>query len=155
MVMWLLTLFPTGLETWLVHIILAIGIISLIVGSLADKIPGISQYTAILKIVGAICIVSGIYFEGAASVDEKYKNQLSAMQKRVDELQKEVIIANAQSTSINTTIADTIQKQIASVKVTQTSIQSHIDQVAKKIDSQCVIDPEAIAILNSAAGSKK
>ena len=153
--MWFLTLFPAGVETWLVHAILIAGIILMILGTFTDKIPGVAQYTILVKLVGLICLVGGVYCEGAVSADTKYKDKITAMQKQADELKQEVADAQVKSTSVNTDITDTIQKQIASVKASQVSIQNHIDQVAKKIDAQCVVDPEAISILNNAARSQK
>ena len=147
--MWFMSILPNGAVEWIVHGLVVLGITLSIVGAIVKNIVGVSEYGILAKAVGALCLLAGVFFEGGYVAEKSYMAQ-------IEEARTQAALAEARSQDKNKEISDAVKTQMASVKATQAAIQTHIDEVSKKLDSQCVIDPEAISILNSAAlGVKK
>lgn len=107
-------------------------------------VPPLIPYSGIVRIIGTLLIVGGIYFFGSYSTEMSWRN-------RVAELEEKVKISEQKSKEANTQIQTVYRDKIKVVKETQVVIQERIKEVEKRIDSQCVVDSEVIKILNDAA----
>ena len=114
-------------------------------------LPPLIPYSGMIRILGSILTVVGIYFFGSYSTEMEWRA-------KVTELESKVAVAEQQSAEANTKIQTVVKEKIKYVKETRVVIQEHIKTVEAKIDSMCKVAPEAIDILNEAAatpGEKK
>ena len=126
--------------------------ISLYALSFITKVlPPLIPYSGMIRILGTILTVVGIYFFGSYSTEIDWRN-------RVAELEAKVAVSEQQSKDANSKIQTVVKEKIKYVKETRVVIQEHIKTVEAKIDSMCKVAPEAVDILNEAAansGAKK
>jgi len=140
--MWILSFVP---DAWLHYAVYAV-LISGISAYIVSFIP-LLPYRNIIRVVGTLLTVAGIYFYGSYSTEMSWRS-------RTEELQKEIDAAKVKSDDANKQIAGLIAQKTQIIHDKQIVIQKQIVQDAAKIDKQCVVDPEVITILNNAASDK-
>ena len=134
-------------DAWLylaVYIVLASGIGLYALSFFTRFIPPLIPYSGILRIFATILLVGGVYFYGGYSTEMQWRA-------KVADLETKVAKSEAESKEANTVIQKVYIDRVKVVKDTQLVIQKQIVEVAQKIDSQCVVAPEAIDILNLAS----
>jgi hypothetical protein len=145
--MWMLSFIP---DAWLylaVISVLSAGIGLYVLSFFTRFIPPLIPYSGIVRIIGTVLIVVGIYFYGSYSTEMSWRN-------RVAELEEQVKISEAKSKTANVEIQTVYRDKIKIVKETQVVIQERIKEVEKRIDAQCTVDESVIQILNDAAVRK-
>lgn len=145
---WIISLIPDWFLELLVHASFITGVVLTVVGNFADKFPFIGGYAKLAKLLGPIFLVVGIFFEGALLNEMRWRAQVEALQEKVK-------IAEARSSEANVQIKTVIKEKVKVVKEVQVVVKERIKEVEKRIDADCKVDPEAISILNQAAGGKK
>jgi len=93
-------------------------------------------------------LMLSIWMAGGIANEDKWKARVQELEAKVAAAEKSAVEANSK---IETVYVDRVEV----VKEIQYVTKSRIDQSADKIDRNCVIDSEAISILNQAAGAKK
>jgi hypothetical protein len=140
--MWILSFIPDAWLHYAVYVILISGISAYAI----SYIP-LLPYKNILRIVGLILTVAGIYFYGSYETEMSWRT-------KTEEMQKEIDAAKVKSDALNEQIAGLIAQKTQIIHDKQIVIQKQIVEDAAKIDKQCVVDPEIITIINSAASGK-
>jgi hypothetical protein len=149
--MWMLSFIPDDLLYLAVIGIMFTGITLYALSFITRVLPPLIPYSGMIRILGSILTVVGIYFFGSYSTEMEWRA-------KVTELESKVAVAEQQSAEANTKIQTVVKEKIKYVKETRVVIQEHIKTVEAKIDSMCKVAPEAIDILNEAAatpGEKK
>ena len=152
--MWMLSFIPDSLIALIVHSIFAIGVIGFFVGAFASKVPFISAYGNIVKIVAGVLLVVGLYLEGGLGVEQEWR-------KKVAEMQAKVALAEQQSAKENVRIVEKIVKQTEYIKTRGEDIVKYVDREVVKYDTkfapggQCEIPKEFIKAINDAAEAPK
>ena len=149
--MWMLAFIPDDLLYLAVIGIMFTGITLYALSFITRVLPPLIPYSGMIRILGSILTVVGIYFFGSYSTEMEWRA-------KVTELESKVAVAEQQSAEANTKIQTVVKEKIKYVKETRVVIQEHIKTVEAKIDSMCKVAPEAIDILNEAAatpGEKK
>jgi len=146
--MWMLSFVPDALLHIVVIGIMIAGIAIYALSFLTRFVPPLIPYSGIARIFGTILTVVGIYFFGSYSTEMLWRA-------KVTELEKQIKISEAKSKEINIQIQKVYVDRVKVVKQTQIVIQEKIKEVEIKIDSECKVAPEAVDILNEAAGVKK
>ncbi len=153
---WLLGLLPE----WVWPALLFVGIAALLAGWILGFIPFIKQYKLPIQVGGIIATVVSVWFLGAASNEEKWQNEIAAMQKKVEE-------AQAQASAANRAVETKVEVQTKVVREKGKDIIKYVDrEVIKKEEiikyiEQCPVPKEIIDIhnqateLNKAAEGKK
>ena len=153
---WLLGLLPE----WVWPALLFVGIAALLAGWILRFIPFIKQYKLPIQVGGIIATVVSVWFLGAASNEEKWQNEIAAMQKKVDE-------AQAQASAANRAVETKVEVQTKVVREKGKDIIKYVDrEVIKKEEiikyiEQCPVPKEIIDLhnqateLNKAAEGKK
>jgi hypothetical protein len=142
--MWILEWLPD----FVFHLIVIAGVLGLLAAQFFTFLPFVSQYTTPIRIVSAILLVVGIWFEGGISNEAKW-------QARVTELQLKVAEAEKQSAKQNTVIVEKIVTKTQIIKEKGDNVIKYIDRELVKYDNQCVIPDEFVKAHNDAAGSVK
>ena len=149
--MWMLSFVPDSILYTVIVGIMFSGISLYALSFITKVLPPLIPYSGIIRILGTILTVVGIYFFGSYSTEMDWRN-------RVAELEAKVAVSEQQSKDANVKIQTVVKEKIKYVKETQVVIQQHIKTVEAKIDSMCKVAPEAVDILNEAAanpGAKK
>lgn len=145
---WMVSLIPDAILNWIYIIIILAGVTGVVAGWLGKWIPFYGNYAKFLQPLGVVLIALGLYLKGG------YDTEL-AWRERVKEAEEKVKLAEQKSAESNTKIKTVVKEKIKVVRDVQVVVKERIKEVEKKIDADCKVDPEAINILNQAAGSKK
>lgn len=128
----------------MVNAVLLAGLLGTFSSYFIRFIPPLIPYAGLVKTVGIVLLVIGVYLRGGYGVEMEWRG-------RVAEMEAKVAAAEAKSKEVNVKIETVVKEKIKVVKEVQVVIQERIKEVEKRIDAQCVVDPEAITILNDAA----
>lgn len=146
--MFLLSFLPDSFLIWVVNIILLTGLLGTFSSYFIRFIPPLIPYSGLVKTLGIILLVVGVYLRGGYGVEMEWR-------KKVADLEAKIAISEQQSKDANVKIETVVKEKIKVVKEVQVVIQERIKEVEKRIDAQCVVDPEVITILNDAARKPK
>ena len=142
--MWMLSFVPDSLLQTAIYVILVTGIGAYFVSFLTNFIPPVKPYAGLIRIVGTVMMVAGVYFYGGYSTEMSWRNKVSELEQKVAESEK-------QSADANTKIQKVIVDRVKVVKEQQIQIQERIVEKEKIIDAECKVPQEAIDILNFAS----
>jgi hypothetical protein len=145
-IMWLFSLLPD----FVYHVLLIVGIGAFAGSYLLKMVPFFMQNAFMIRIASMILIIFCVWMEGGMAVEAKWKARVQELELKVAKAEKEAAEANGK---IETVYVDRVQ----TVKEIQYVTVNRIAKDAAKIDRTCVVDPDAISILNSATkmGTKK
>jgi len=142
--MWIVNFLPD----FIFHALLLVSLLTLAASFVLDNIPFVSTNAKAIQLASAVVLAIALYFEGAIGNND-------AWLARVAELERQVAVAEAKSKEINTVIQYQYRDKVRTIKETQVVVQERIIKEAAKMDAECKVGPEAIDILNQAAGGKK
>ena len=142
--MFFLSFIPTSWLHIAVNFILIAGVIGLILGTLLKSIPFINNYSAIIRGISLIFLVSGTYFTGGLAVEKEWRA-------RVEEMQQKVAEAESKSAEVNTVIQTKVVEKIKVIKETRDANIQIVEKVVTKYDAMCTLSNAAIMLHNSAS----
>lgn len=142
--MWLLRFLPDSFLYFVVLCTFFSGIAAYTASRFISYLPMLLPYQQILRVGGVILMIIGIYFYGSYSTEMWWRE-------KVKELEAKIAIAEEQSKTANAKIETKVVQKTKIIKDLQIVYRDKIVEVAAKIDSQCVIEPESLSILNDAA----
>ena len=142
--MFLLNFIPDSFLIWVVNSILLVGLLGTLSSYFIRFIPPLFPYAGLVKTLGIVLLVAGVYFKGGYGVEMEWRN-------KVAEVEAKVAAAEAKSKEVNTVIQKVYVDKVKIVTDTKIVIQKEIVEKEKIIDAECKVAPEAITILNEAA----
>ena len=143
-VQWMFSLIPDSILNWVYWFIIGVGITGMFAGWFGKFIPMYGKYVGILKPVGIILVILGVWLRGG------YDTEM-AWRAKVEEAEAKVAKAEAASQEVNTKL-ETERKKKAKVRTEYiTTVKERIVKETQVIDAECKVAPEAISILNDAA----
>ena len=142
--MWILDFLPS----WIFTLITLLSLGAFLVTEFLNNLPFVATYLKAIRIGSIVGLVIGLYMMGGSANQEKWEA-------RVKELEAKVAIAEQQSKTANAEIASKVKENKQLVKQQQIIVQEKIVRVAEKLDAECKVPAEAIAILNEAAEGVK
>lgn len=149
--MFLLSFIPDALLAWVVNGVLIAGIvgfaISFFFGFIVRWLPSIAPYHLLIQILSIVLLVGGVYFKGGYSVEMEWRAKVAA-------LEEQIKIAEAKSAQANEDLEKVRKEKVKVIRDTKIVVQEKIVKVAQQIDAECKVDPNAVKILNEAAGKK-
>jgi len=137
-------LFPDAMLRFLVHAAVVLGLVLSVVGAFISRLPVIEKYGTLIKILGAVLLVGGVYFSGWWSNEASWQEKIAEAERKVRE--SEVVSVEA-----TVVVQKVFVDRVKVVKEKQIVIQEKIVEVEKIINAECKVAPEAIKILNDAA----
>jgi hypothetical protein len=139
-----LSFIPEAWITFVIHVIFIAGVIGLVVGGFASKIPLIGAYGNIIKAIASILFVVGLFTEGYNFASQEWIAEAKKFEEKVK-------IAEQQSKEVSTQIETVYVDRVKVVKEQEIIVKEKIKEVEKIIDAKCEMTPESIQILNQAA----
>lgn len=145
--MWLLHFLPDSFLQFVVHAILLAGVLGtllfyFIIGKF--PIPLLGGYIRLGKILSAILLVSGIYFEGGFSNEMQWRE-------RVREMEAKVAKAEEEAKEANKALDNKSKEKVKVIRERGVVVKQYIDREVAKYDNQCVIPKEFVKAHNDAA----
>ena len=138
--LWLINFLPD----WGFHIVIFLGIGSLIASAILKRLPTLHTYSFIAYFAGLILIVGGVWFEGALSEKANWEE-------KVKDLENKVQVAEAKSQQVNTVIETKIVERVKIVKDTKNANKETAKLIARQLDDRCVVPESTVVLINSAS----
>lgn len=142
--MWMLNFIPDALLELIIHAVTGLGVLGIILGFMAGIIPWLKPQSSVIKIVGTVLLLVGLYFEGGLGVEQAWRQRVAA-------LEEQIAASQQQSTETNVVVQTKYLERVKVVKEQQQVIVEKIKEVEKLVDAKCEVAEEAIVILNEAA----
>ena len=152
--MWILHFLPDALILWFCNILLLIGLVLVIAGFFAHRIPLVSQYQLPFRVLGIALLVLGVYFRGGLAVEQQWRE-------RVAEVEAKLAVAEQKSAETNTKIDTVAREKIRVIRGQTQIVRQYIDREVIKYDTkflpggQCEIPQEFIQAHNKSAERTK
>jgi NADH:ubiquinone oxidoreductase subunit 6 (subunit J) len=143
-IMWMLGFVPT--VVW--HFLLIISTLTLAATYFLRIIPFVRTHAIVLRLTAVAVLLLTVWMLGGISNEAKWQARVQELEARVAAAEKAAAEANSQ---IDTVYVDRIKV----VKEIQYVVRKDIANSASALDANCRIIPEAVDILNQAAGVKK
>ena len=140
--MW--SILPAGVTHWIVNLMLVAGVAGLLASWIGRWIPFFDVYARILKPVGIVLLVSGVYLKGGEANNDMWLA-------RVADLEAKVKVSEQKSKEANTKLSTVVKEKNKAIQDNKYIVLGHIKQNAAKIDKECRLDSEAVKILNESA----
>ena len=137
---WLINLLPE----WVFHIVIFLGISSLIASAILKRLPALYTYSFVTYFTGLALIISGVWFEGAL-------NEKSNWEEKVKELETKAQVAEAKSQQVNTVIETKVVERVKIVKDTKNANKETAKLIARQLDDRCVVPESTVMLINSAS----
>ncbi len=153
-IQWMFSLIPDAVLNWAYWAIIVAGLTGVLAGWLGRWIPFYGNYVKVLKPVGIVLLVLGVWLRGGYDVEMAHRDRVAEMQKKVDE-------AQALSAAANRMTAEKVETTVKVVKGKTEYITRYLDrEVVKKEEiikyiEQCPVPKEIIDIHNQAAEMNK
>jgi hypothetical protein len=143
--MWfLLSFVPDWFINYFVHIIFGAGVIGIVAGAFLSKVPFVSQYGVLIKIVSNILFVVGLFLEGGLQTE-------LAWREKVADLQKKIEIAQQQSKETNAKIEQKVAEKVKNIKDNVNANRQTIENNRASINAECKLSDTAWLLYNSAS----
>lgn len=142
--MFLISLLPLSWFEYLVHLIFLSGVIGLVVGTFASKLPFISAYGTIVKAISCVLLVVGLFSEGYFYAA---KDIIAETKKWEEKVKKSEELAREANKNLSLALVTRNNE----IKSSQSYIQEQITKFSAKIDAECKVPKEALTILNESA----
>ena len=151
---WMFSLIPDAMLNWIYWAIIAVGVSGVVAGWLGRWIPVYGKYAGVLKPIGIVILVLGVWLRGG------YDTEM-AWRAKVAEAEAKVAAAEQKSQETNTVIEQKIVEKTKVIKGKTEYITQYLDrEVVKKEEiikyiEQCPVPKEIIDIHNQAAELNK
>jgi hypothetical protein len=146
--MWMLSFVPDSLLLWIINIVLVAGVLGTLSSYFIRFIPPLLPYAGIVKVLGIVLLVAGVWLRGGYDVEASWREKLRVAEEKARVAEQQAVEANSR---INTKIVEKIKV----VKENTVEYRDRIKEVEKIIDKECKVVPEAIEIHNAAAKNLK
>ena len=139
--MWFLSFIPDAWLHWFVHGVVLLGIVLSVAGTIGKSISVIVEYGFLIKSLGSILLLLGIFFEGGYGVEMSYRAKIADMQAKIK-------IAEQQSKEVNTKIETKIVERVKVIKEKTNGINIDIEKKRDSINAECKLSDDAWLFYN-------
>lgn len=151
---WMLGLIPDAILNWVYWAIIAAGITGLLAGWLGKWIPFYGNYVKILKPLGVVLLVLGVWLRGGYDTEMAWRDKVAQLEEKVRK-------AEEASNAVNTVIQEKVVEKTKVIKGKTEYITQYLDrEVVKKEEiikyiEQCPVPKEIIDVHNQAVDINK
>lgn len=141
---WIVSLLPDAVLNIIYWVVILAGITGVAAGWLARWVPFYGNYAKILKPLGVVLIILGVYLKGGYDTEMEWRS-------KVDEAQAKVSQAEQESADLSKQLKEEkAKKQKVRVEYYNT-VKTQIKEVEKQINADCRLDPKVNELVNKAA----
>ena len=135
--MWQITWILGLLPDWFWTVVLIAGVLGILASWVLKFVPFVSTYRLPIQVGSILALLVGVYFQGVIANEEKWKNEIAALQKKVDE-------AAVKSNEANVVVQEKVVEKTKIVKEKGQEIIKYIDKWNTKEIIKEVEGPERI-----------
>jgi hypothetical protein len=151
--MWLLHFFSDGLIQFIVHTVLALGIVGtfltfVVLNRVLLLMPFLAPYYQALRAISVVLLVGGIYLEGGLAAESQWRERVREMEAKVAEAERESQAANAK-------LANSGKQKVKIIRERGQIIKQYVDREVTRYDSTCVIPNTVVRAHNAAARNEE
>ena len=145
--MFILHFLPDGFIFWFINLILVLGLAGTLSSYFIRFIPPIMPYAGIVKIIGIILLVIGVWFRGGYDVEMSWRTKVSELQSKLDAAEKA-------SKEANKALDDKLNNNRNVIKDRVNANQKAIQDNRTSINAECRVNDTAWMLYNRALESK-
>jgi hypothetical protein len=158
---WAISLIPDAMLSWIYWMIVLLGILGIISGWLGKWIPVYGKYASILKPIGIILLVLGVWLRGGYDVEMAWRDKVATLEAKIKQAEEE-------SHQVNNVIEERVVEKTKVIKGKTEYITQYIDREVSKdkevikfvencpLPAIIIEQHNAAALMNAAAeGAKK
>jgi low affinity Fe/Cu permease len=135
--MWQITWILGLLPDWFWTVVLIAGVLGILASWVLKFVPFVSTYRLPIQVGSILALLVGVYFQGVIANEEKWKNEIAALQEKVNE-------AAVKSNETNVVVQEKIVEKTKIVKEKGQEIIKYIDKWNTKEIIKEVEGPERI-----------
>jgi multidrug efflux pump subunit AcrA (membrane-fusion protein) len=140
----MISLIPDAVLNLIYWVIILAGVSGILASWLARWVPFYGNYAKILKPVGIVLVVLGVYLKGG------YDTEM-AWRAKVDEAKSKVAEAEKASEDLNKKLEEEKKKKQKVRVEYYATVKTRIKEVEKQINAECKLDPTVNELVNKAA----
>jgi len=144
---WILSLIPEWILVTLIHGTVVVGLVLTFCGGLLKFIPVINPYAAIVKQIGIVLLVIGVFFEGGLAVEQSYRARIAEMQAKIKE-------AEIQSVKLNEKLTVEVSKNKELIKEKVNKNAKDIEAKREAMNAEGKLSDDAWVLYNRAVEPK-
>jgi hypothetical protein len=141
---WMWSLIPTGVLYWIINLVILAGAAGVIAGWIGRWIPFFSAYARLLKPIGIVLLVLGVWMRGGYDTEMAWRAKVEALEAKVKESEQK-------SRDANSKLASAVKEKDRAIAGAVAATRGTIQQQAVKIDQECKLDPTVVPLLNDVA----
>lgn len=145
--MFLLHFLPDGFLFWIINLILILGLVGTLSSYFIRFIPPIMPYAGIVKTIGIILLVIGVWFRGGYDVEMSWRE-------KANELQAKIEAAEVKSKEANVALDKKLNESRSVIKDRVNANQKAIEDNRASINAECRVNDTAWMLYNRALESK-
>ena len=135
--MWQITWILGLLPDWFWTVVLIAGVLGILASWVLKFVPFVSTYRLPIQVGSILALLVGVYFQGVIANEEKWKNEIAALQEKVNE-------AAVKSNEANVVVQEKVVEKTKIVKEKGQEIIKYIDKWNTKEIIKEVEGPERI-----------
>jgi hypothetical protein len=143
--MFLLSFIPDAFLIWAINTILIVGLIGTFSSFILRFIPPLIPYSSLLRIVGIVLLVVGVYFRGGYGVEMEWRA-------KVEEIKLEIAKKEKESAEVSQKV---VTKYVETVKVVKEKGDVIIKEIptfiTKSDDDKCAVPNGFVSVHDAAA----
>jgi hypothetical protein len=140
--MWILHFLPDSFLIYVINMICVAGLAATVFGFFLGFVPFIGRWKLPLQLLGIALLVAGVYFKGGYSTEMEWRA-------RVAEVEAKVKVAEAKAKEANTHVQTKVVTKIVKIHDKANTVRENIRRNKEKINAECKLSDEAIAVYNS------
>ena len=145
--MFLLHFLPDGFLFWIINLILVLGLAGTLSSYFIRFIPPLMPYASIVKTVGIILLVLGVWFRGGYEVEMSWREKAAELQAKID-------AAAAKSKEANKELDAKVTNNRNVIKDRVNENNKAIEANRNSINAECRVNDTAWMLYNRALESK-
>ena len=138
-IQWMFSLIPDAVLNWAYWLIIAAGITGLAAGWLGRWIPFYGIYVKILKPIGVLLLVLGVWLRGGYDVEMAWRTKAAELEAKVKE-------AEEQSRQVNTVVQEKVVEKTKVIKGKTEYITQYLDRYKDREVIKTIEGPERVRI---------
>lgn len=142
--MFILHFLPDTFVLWFCNMLLLTGVVLTVAGFFVHRIPVISQYQLLFRVLGIVLLTLCVYLRGGVAVEQEWRERVAAVETRLAQAEKA-------STESNVKIEQKSQKKTTEIRQRTQYIRQYVDREVVKYDAGCEIPPAFVRAHNNAA----
>lgn len=145
--MFLLHFLPDGFLFWVINLVLVLGLAGTLSSYFIKFIPPLMPYAGIIKIIGIVLLVLGVWFRGGYDVEMSWRDKVNEMKAKIE-------VAEKKSKEANAALDKSLTESRSVIKDRVNANKKAIEDNRASINAECRVNDTAWMLYNRALENK-